>query len=145
MDDDTQAGVWGMRILGFIVALGVAFPAVMFAIYLIVSSLKPAGDLFLTPVSYWPKTLTWSSYQQVFDADFFRKALWNSIRVGALTVTLALSVGSLAAYAIGRMRFEHDPALDAGGAAKRHAVKAVAELVDGRQLEAFVEDRKSHV
>jgi hypothetical protein len=40
VDDEAQAGVWGMRILGFIVALGVAFPAVMFAIYLIVSSLK---------------------------------------------------------------------------------------------------------
>ena len=35
----------------------------------------------------------------------------------------------------------HDPALDAAGAAKRHAVKVVAELVDGRRLETYVEQR----
>ena len=91
---------------GFLLLISVILIYTLFPFYwAIVSSLKPAGELFLTPVSYWPKTLTWSSYQQVFDADFFRKALWNSIRVGALTVALALGVGSLAAYAIGRMQF----------------------------------------
>ena len=43
---------------------------------------------------------------------------------------------------IDRIRIVHDPELDKGGAAKRHAVRATAELNDGRQLEAYVEQRR---
>lgn len=71
----------------------------------IVSSLKPSSELFITPVSYWPHKIDWSHYQAVFEADFFVKALRNSIIVGVSTVVLAISVGSLAAYAMGRMQF----------------------------------------
>jgi trehalose/maltose transport system permease protein len=71
----------------------------------IVSSLKPSQELFQTPVVYWPKKIDWSHYQAVFEADFFLKALRNSIIVGVSTVALALTIGSLAAYAMGRMKF----------------------------------------
>jgi trehalose/maltose transport system permease protein len=92
--------------IAFLLLMAIILAYTLFPFYwAIVSSLKPASDLFLTPVSYWPENLTWVSYQKVFDAEFFRKALWNSIRVGFLTVALALGVGSLAAYAIGRMQF----------------------------------------
>lgn len=44
--------------------------------------------------------------------------------------------------AIERICIVHDPELDKGGAAKRHAVHATAELIDGRRLEAYVEQRR---
>jgi trehalose/maltose transport system permease protein len=91
---------------GFLLLMTIILVYTLFPFYwAIVSSLKPAGDLFLTPVSYWPETISWSSYEQVFKAEFFRKALWNSIRVGVFTVAIALSIGSLAAYSLGRMKF----------------------------------------
>jgi trehalose/maltose transport system permease protein len=71
----------------------------------IASSLQPSSDLFKTPVSYWPEKIDWSHYRAVWEADFFRKALRNSIIVGVSTVALALTIGSLAAYALGRMQF----------------------------------------
>jgi trehalose/maltose transport system permease protein len=71
----------------------------------IVASLQPSSALFKTPVSYWPETIDWSHYQAVWDAPFFRDALRNSIIVGFCTVLLAISIGSLAAYAMGRMQF----------------------------------------
>jgi trehalose/maltose transport system permease protein len=71
----------------------------------IVSSLKPSADMFKTPVVYWPDKIDWSHYRAVWEADFFRKALRNSIIVGVATVALALTIGSLAAYAMGRMKF----------------------------------------
>lgn len=43
---------------------------------------------------------------------------------------------------IGRISIEHDPALDAGGAAMRHAVRVKAELTDGRTLSESVEQRR---
>jgi aconitate decarboxylase len=42
---------------------------------------------------------------------------------------------------ITRITLRHDPALDAGGAAKRHAIRASAELADGTRLSAAVEQR----
>ena len=71
----------------------------------IVSSLQPSSALFQTPVSYWPTKIDWSHYRAVWEADFFRKALRNSIIVGVSTVALAITIGSLAAYALGRMKF----------------------------------------
>ncbi len=43
---------------------------------------------------------------------------------------------------IERIEILHDPELDAGGAAKRHAVHVEAELLDGRRLKTFVEQRR---
>lgn len=71
----------------------------------IVSSLQPSAALFKTPVSYWPEKIDWSHYRAVWEADFFRKALRNSAIVGVCTVLLAVAIGSLAAYALGRMQF----------------------------------------
>ena len=43
---------------------------------------------------------------------------------------------------IDRIEILHDPALDAGGAAKRHAVRVEARLADGAVLEEYVEQRR---
>lgn len=46
---------------------------------------------------------------------------------------------------IQRMEIVHDPELDAGGAAKRHAVKVEARLKDGKVLDSYVEQRRGSV
>jgi trehalose/maltose transport system permease protein len=71
----------------------------------IVSSLKPAAELFDTPVAYWPKSPTLQNYRDVFANPIFPLALRNSVIVSVTTVVLSLLVGSLGAYALGRMRF----------------------------------------
>jgi 2-methylcitrate dehydratase PrpD len=43
---------------------------------------------------------------------------------------------------ITHMKIYHEPDLDAGGAAKRHAVKVRAEVTDGRVFEVYVEQRR---
>jgi aconitate decarboxylase len=43
---------------------------------------------------------------------------------------------------IERIEYLHDPELDLGGAAKRHAVKVEAKLKDGRKLETYIEQRR---
>lgn len=42
---------------------------------------------------------------------------------------------------IDRIDIRHDPELDKAGAAKRHAIRAEAELGDGRRIEVAVQDR----
>jgi 2-methylcitrate dehydratase PrpD len=42
---------------------------------------------------------------------------------------------------ITRITLRHDPALDAGGAAKRHAIRASAEFTDGTRMSVAIEQR----
>ncbi|MFN8591533.1 MAG: carbohydrate ABC transporter permease [Thermomicrobiales bacterium] len=71
----------------------------------IVSSLTFDSKLYNTPASYWPGEIDWSHYQYVLRNDDFIKALRNSVVVSFGTVILALLIGSLAAYALGRFKF----------------------------------------
>jgi len=71
----------------------------------VATSLKRSSDLFKTPVPYWPDPITLDNYRAVFRDDEFVVALRNSAIVSLSSVALALVVGSLAAYAIGRFNF----------------------------------------
>ncbi len=71
----------------------------------IVSSLTPSSRLFDTPAHYWPTTIDWSHYQFVLQNNDFLKALLNSTIVSFATVALALLFGTMAAYAMGRLKF----------------------------------------
>jgi trehalose/maltose transport system permease protein len=71
----------------------------------VATSLKRSSDLFKTPVPYWPDPITWDNYRAVFEDNNFVTALRNSAIVSVASVALALVLGSLAAYAIGRFQF----------------------------------------
>jgi trehalose/maltose transport system permease protein len=71
----------------------------------IITSFKPSGELFDTPVAYWPKTFTLENYQSVLSNPDFLRALRNSAITSISTVLISLVVGSLAAYALGRLAF----------------------------------------
>lgn len=70
-----------------------------------VSSITPDSELFDTPISYWPTDPTLVNYSLVFQNNIFVRALLNSAIVSFSVTALALSIGSLAAYALGRFRF----------------------------------------
>ena len=71
----------------------------------VVTSLTSASHLFDTPVAYWPKTITWANYKAVYHNHNFILALRNSAIVATSSVLLALLIGSMAAYALGRLKF----------------------------------------
>jgi trehalose/maltose transport system permease protein len=71
----------------------------------IVSSLTPTNDLYVTPVNFWPQSFTLDHYKQVFENGSFMRALLNSAIVSFGVVILALLLGTLGAYALGRLKF----------------------------------------
>ena len=77
----------------------------------VVSSLKPDEELFRIPVGFWPEQPTLAHYRAVLGDAAFLQALLNSTLVCLATVALALTTGSLAAYALGRLRFRGKQAL----------------------------------
>jgi trehalose/maltose transport system permease protein len=71
----------------------------------VVTSLKAPSRLFDTPVAYWPKQVTWDNYKAVYHNHNFMLALKNSAIVATASVVLALVIGAMAAYALGRLKF----------------------------------------
>ena len=78
---------------------------VLFPIYwIVVSSFKiPVDTLAIPPVWFFTPTL--DAYLNVFALNYYLRYFLNSAIVSAGTVAIALSFGSLAAYALDRVRF----------------------------------------
>ncbi|ANQ53047.1 sugar ABC transporter permease [Thermosipho affectus] len=72
----------------------------------IVSSLKPDKDLFELNPSLFPRQITFENYIKVFSERPFHINIWNSIVVSGITTLFSLAIGSLAAYAIARLKFK---------------------------------------
>ncbi|MGB2876219.1 MAG: carbohydrate ABC transporter permease [Gaiellaceae bacterium] len=69
------------------------------------SAFTPDADLFKTPVQYFPAHPTLTQFREVLSSHFFLRALLNSTIVAGSVTLLALVLGSLAAFALGRFRF----------------------------------------
>ncbi len=60
---------------------------------------------------FWPTNWTWANFKGIFQTSDFTRALINSIVVAVITTAIAVAVGSLAAYAVARLRFPGKRAL----------------------------------
>ncbi|ACZ41321.1 binding-protein-dependent transport systems inner membrane component [Thermobaculum terrenum ATCC BAA-798] len=69
------------------------------------SAITPTGELFSTPVSYWPSRPTLEHFRAIFSNDLFLRAILNSTIVAGSVTIISLAIGSLAAYALGRFKF----------------------------------------
>ena len=93
------------NILFWAVVLLIALYTLFPFYWAIVSSLTPASLLFSTPVKYFPTPPSLGAYATVFGNPLFLRAMLNSAFVAGTTVVLSLLVGSLGAYALGRLQF----------------------------------------
>jgi trehalose/maltose transport system permease protein len=72
-------------------------------VWALLSSFRPSSELFSTKLL--PTALTLDHYAAVFKDARFVAALINSVIVAGSTVVIALALGSLCAYALGRLPF----------------------------------------
>ena len=88
-------------VVSLLLVVFIGFPL----LWMLVSSLKPAEQLFVSPPRLLPSTLTLDWYRNVMlqsDAPtYFR----NSLVIGAATTAICLSIGTLAAYGVTRFEF----------------------------------------
>jgi trehalose/maltose transport system permease protein len=90
----------------FYVVLGIGLLYILFPFYwMIVNSLKPAAELFSTPLSYWPRQISFDNYRAVLADSSFVRAIFNSVIVAGGATLLSLGLSSMAAYALARYRF----------------------------------------
>ncbi len=91
----------------FYIVLAIIFVYIVFPFYWAFrSSITPDGELFVTPVHYWPAAPTFVHYEQVFGDGQFVRALGNSTFVAVTSTLLSLFIGTVGAYALGRFRFK---------------------------------------
>ncbi len=93
------------RVLFWILVVFIIVYTVFPFFWALISSIKPNAELFATPVQYWPSQLNWTFYQFVLANGDFLRALRNSVIVSFSVVAISLALGSLAAYAMGRLKF----------------------------------------
>lgn len=74
-------------------------------IWLIINSLKLDTDVRKRPPDLIPNPLTFSNYVDVFTGRSFGINIWNSLVAASLTTIGCIIIGTLAGYALGRIKF----------------------------------------
>lgn len=73
------------------------------ALWLLLTSFKPGGELRQLPVTYWPENFTFQNYVSVFSENPFGRFLLNSAVVSLASTLLCVLFAALAGYALGRL------------------------------------------
>jgi trehalose/maltose transport system permease protein len=102
-DQDSKAVV--LKVLFWVMVVIILLFNLFPAVYALVSSFRPSQELFSTEVL--PRSLTLAHYKAVFTDARFVMSLVNSIIIAGSTVLIALGLGSLCAYALGRLPFRY--------------------------------------
>jgi trehalose/maltose transport system permease protein len=90
----------------FLVLIALIFIYAIFPFYWALrSAFTPDGDLFSTPIEYFPSHPTLTNFREVLSSGDFQRALLNSTIVAGSVTLISLAFGALAGYALGRFRF----------------------------------------
>ena len=90
-----------MYVLMALIVFVVAFPL----FWMVSTSFKPKTEIYVTPPTLLPMVWTLQNYVDLFWITKFGYYFRNSIIVASGATLLAISVGSLAAYALSRFKF----------------------------------------
>jgi len=100
----TPPAVYARRALRQMILIA-ALIAFLFPIYYMVSSsFKTRLELFQEPPTVFPAKISVDGYIDLFANRQFGRALFNSLFIVAVSVTISIAVGTLAAYSLARFR-----------------------------------------
>ncbi len=74
-------------------------------VWTLLSSFKPAAQLFRIHPPLWPEAFSWENYLAIFTERRFQVNIVNSLIVAGAASFLCVALGSLAGYALARLRF----------------------------------------
>ncbi|MFC5405943.1 carbohydrate ABC transporter permease [Cohnella soli] len=89
-----------------ILVMAVHLVVVVFPLYwMLITSLKPKKDIFSLPIHYWPKTITFQNYENIFKITKFHIYIMNSVIVSLGAALVVLAVSTLSSYVLARFKF----------------------------------------
>lgn len=74
--------------------------------WLFTSSLKHSSDVVKMPPDWWPSSITFQNYVDVFQNQPALRWTFNSIYVAGVSTLLLIVVGAMAAYAFSKIQFK---------------------------------------
>ncbi|MFP4510545.1 MAG: carbohydrate ABC transporter permease [Spirochaetaceae bacterium] len=94
------------KIISVIIVAGIGFWCLFPLAWIFVTSVKPLGTEYSIPVEYWPEEPTLDNYRTVLGERFtIQRSILNSAIVSTGSVIGTLTMATLSAYAIARLRF----------------------------------------
>jgi multiple sugar transport system permease protein len=97
--------------IGWGIADAVVIAWALFPVWYIIAVSFQAPAKISNWGEFWPTEWTGANYSGIFKTSDFTDALINSIVVAVITTAIAISLGSMAAYAIARLNFPGKRAL----------------------------------
>lgn len=91
-------------VLHVLLAIGAFFMILPF-LWMLSTSLKAPGDVFIFPPKWIPNPILWSNYAKSWTLKPMASAYLNSIKISTLTTAGTLFTSSLAAFAFAKLRF----------------------------------------
>jgi multiple sugar transport system permease protein len=92
--------------VGLYVLLAVASAALLLPFYwMIISSLKHSNDVFSIPIHWWPNTIVWGNYVDIWHKASMGTWLKNTLILSVTVTVLQVLTGSFAAYGFSKIRF----------------------------------------
>ena len=92
------------HITGWAIANTVVIAYALFPVWWI-AALSFKDPSTLTDGNFVPDKWTWENYSGIFDTSEFTRALINSIGIALISTVIAVVLGTMAAYAVARLRF----------------------------------------
>lgn len=99
-----SGGVLNM-VLFYVFLVIFVLASVLPLIWVFKMSIVTKSELYASPPTIVPNTLSTAEYAQIFSDSAFQKALINSTIIASVTTVICLLLGSIAAYSIARLRF----------------------------------------
>jgi multiple sugar transport system permease protein len=93
------------RAIGMIVAVGFALFAIFPVFWALITSLKNEHDIISRKISLIPDPVTFANYVAIWTQSNLPTLMRNSAVVTAFTVVICVGAGTLASYAVSRVRF----------------------------------------
>lgn len=95
---------WSQIPLHLLLLVGGILMALPFA-WMVFSSFKPLGEIFLQPPKLLPIDWAPENYVNALDGGGFLMAAWNSLYIAVVVVAISLFTSAMAAYAFARINF----------------------------------------
>lgn len=99
------------RKLPFVLIGGLILYALFPMVWILITSFKLEEDIVTATLQYLPQEPTFENYTTMWRRSGFPRLMMNSLVVALMTVAMALSLGTLAAYGISRYKFRGRNAL----------------------------------
>ena len=93
------------RLLGYLVLIVAAIGLFAPFVWMVMSSLKSANEVFSVPVTWVPDVFVWNNYVDIWSKSNMLVWIRNTLLLAVVVTFLQVLTGSFAAYGFARIRF----------------------------------------